>query len=111
VDETRVRVVPGLFQDTLADHTPGDIGLTSLSIVHIDTDIYEPARLALEFVSPVLPQGALLLFDDYDQLAASNARGERRAVADWLLAHPEFSLEPYRTYGTFCRAFLVHRHD
>lgn len=109
VDEARVRVVPGLFQETLVGQAPADVGLTSASIVHVDTDVYEPARLALEFVTPVLPQGALLLFDDYDQLAASNDRGERKAVRDWLAAHPEIEIEPYRAYGTFCRSFLVHR--
>jgi O-methyltransferase len=109
VDEARVRIVPGFFQESLPNRKPSDFGITTASIVHIDTDVYEPARLALEFVSPALPQGALLMFDDYDQLAASNDKGERRAVKDWLAAHPEFEIEPYRAYGAFCRSFLVHR--
>jgi hypothetical protein len=109
VDDSRVRIVPGFFQDTLQDRKPSDVGITTASIVHIDTDVYEPARLALEFISPALPQGALLLFDDYDQLAASNDRGERRAIRDWLAGHPEFQLEPYRSYGVFCRSFILHR--
>lgn len=109
VDTSRVEVVPGYYQDTLQNKRPSDLGITNASVVHIDTDIYEPALLALEFVSSALPQGALLLFDDYDQLGASNMKGERRAVREWLQKHPEFELEPYRNYATFSRAFIVHR--
>jgi O-methyltransferase len=109
VDERRVQVVPGFFQETLRNRTPADLGIDKASIAHIDTDVYEPALLSLEFIAPALPQGALLLFDDYDQLAASNDRGERRAIREWLKAHPELELEPYRNYGVACRAFIVHR--
>jgi hypothetical protein len=80
-----------------------------VSVIHIDTDVYEPSLLALEFVAPALVQGSLLLLDDYDHLAASDAKGERRAVHEWLRNHPEFDLEPYRNYAIFSRAFIVHR--
>jgi hypothetical protein len=109
VDETVVTTVPGYFQDSLRGKTPKDFGITAASVVHVDTDVYEPALLALEFVTPALPQGALLLFDDYDQLAASNDKGERRAVREWLEAHPELELELYRSYAVFGRAFVVHK--
>jgi hypothetical protein len=109
VDDTRIQAVPGFFQDTLPGRQPSDFGITQASIVHIDTDVYEPALLSLEFIAPALPQGALLMFDDYDHLQASNDKGERRAVRDWLAKHPEFELEPYRNYGVCCRSFIVHR--
>ena len=109
VDDTRVRVGPGFFQETLSGRRPADLGLQVASVVHIDTDLAGPGRLALEFITPALTQGSLLLFDDYDQLGASNDKGERRAVTDWLTVHPELQLEPYRTYGIFCRSFLLHR--
>jgi hypothetical protein len=109
VDASRVKPVPGFFSDTIEGRHPSEFGISTASIVHIDTDVFEPALMALEFISPALPQGALLLFDDYDQLDASNHKGERRAVRAWLEAHPEFEIEPYRVYGAVCRSFLVHR--
>lgn len=109
VDTKRVKVVSGFYQDSIKGKHPQEFGIINAPVVHIDTDIYEPALIALEFISPALPQGALLLFDDYDQLAAANDKGERRAVREWLGNHPEFELELYRTYGTFCRSFIVHR--
>jgi hypothetical protein len=109
VDVARVTPVAGFFEDTLAGRTPRDYGIESASVVHIDTDVYAPALQALEFVTSALPQGALLLFDDYDQLAASNRKGERRAVREWLERHDDIELEEYRRYTPFSRAFIVHR--
>jgi O-methyltransferase len=109
VDRSRVTVVPGFFQDTLAQKTAADLGIQSISVVHIDVDVYLPALLALEFVAPQLSQGAILLFDEFDQFAASNHSGERRALREWLARHPEIEVEPYRSYGAFARSFIVHR--
>jgi O-methyltransferase len=109
VDVSKVTVVPGFYQDTIKGKSPEAFGIRNACVVHIDTDVYEPALIALEFISNALQQGALLLFDDYDQLGASNDKGERRAVREWLANHPEVELEAYRSYATFSRAFIVHR--
>lgn len=103
------RAIPGFFRDTLHGRTSQDDGIGPISIAHIDVDIYEPALMALEYVTGDLSDGALLMFDDFDQLAASNSKGERRALREWLANHPEIEVEPYRNYGVFCRAFIVHR--
>lgn len=105
----RIGVVRGFFEETICGKFPADLGIGEISIAHIDVDVYAPALLALEFISPSLSEGALLMFDDYDQHAASNRKGERRAVREWLAGHPEFEVEAYREYGTFCRSFIVHR--
>ena len=109
VDRQNVKIIPGFFQESIAGKTPSDFGIDVLSIVHVDTDVYEPALIALEFVTPALRQGTLLLFDDYDHLAADNKKGERRAVHEWLGRHPDLALEPYRAYSVFARSFILHK--
>ncbi|WP_171900826.1 class I SAM-dependent methyltransferase [Stappia indica] len=109
LSDLNYQVIPGFFEKTLRNRTTRDDGIGPISVVHIDTDVYEPALLALEYVSPDLSNGALLMFDDFDQLAADNSLGERRALREWLSNHPEYEVEPYRNYGIFCRSFIVHR--
>lgn len=109
LDATRITAHPGYFDDTLKGRVASDDGIDAISVVHIDTDVYAPALQALDYVAPVLSDGALVLFDDYDQLAASNARGERRAFREWLAKTPTFEAEPYRNYAIFGRSFIVHR--
>jgi hypothetical protein len=108
VDLSRVISVEGPFQSTLTA-APSAHQLERVSVAHIDVDVYEPAKLALDYLGPVLQQGALLLFDDYDQMTASNRKGERRAVREWLAENPDFSLEPYRSYAIFGRSFIFDR--
>jgi hypothetical protein len=101
--------VPGFFQDTLTGKSITALGVESVTVAVIDTDIYEPAALALEYVAPALRQGSVLLFDDYDHMAAARGVGERLALKEFLDRHPEIEVEPYRNYGAAARAFLVHR--
>ena len=108
--DERVKTVPGFFSESLVGSTPHRYGVNDVSIVHVDTDIYEPALQALAFIEPALASGALILFDDYDQMAADDNRGERRALREWLdSGDGRFHVEPYRAYGTFCRSFIFHR--
>ncbi|MDB5446073.1 MAG: hypothetical protein JWQ97_1390 [Phenylobacterium sp.] len=90
---------------------PSAHGLSGVSVAHIDVDVYEPAKLALDYLAPVLHSGALILFDDFDQMGASNRKGERRAVREWLGENPGFSLESYRNYAIYGRSFLFGRDE
>jgi hypothetical protein len=109
VDRDRVEIVPGFFQDTLAGRSILELGVQTVNVAVIDVDIFVPAALALEFVAPALRQGSIVMFDDYDHLAADPDAGERRALREFLARHPEMEVEPYRNYGVAARAFLVHR--
>ena len=101
----------GDFRESLAE--PGlreRLGIDAAAVVHIDCDVYEAAKAALEFVVPVLQQGSVLLFDDFHASQASNATGERRALRELLAAHPELEVERWHDYAVEGRSFLVHRH-
>ena len=108
VSDLPIESFKGNFQDTLTTTTAAERGIGDISIVHIDSDIYEAAILALEFVTPNLLDGALLLFDEFHAFGASNQKGERRALLEWLENHTNISVEPYITYTAKSKSFLVH---
>ena len=60
----RARTVPGWFAETLNEETIKKHELKHAAIVHIDSDLYESARLALNFVKPLLVDGTVIIFDD-----------------------------------------------
>jgi hypothetical protein len=78
-------------------------------VVHIDCDLYEPTRACLEFVRDILQQGTFLLLDDYNSMYASNARGMRRALAEFKQSAPDLEFELHSYYGPHQAAFIVHR--
>lgn len=104
-----IKAIQGPFQETLIQNTPSEIGIGHVSIVHIDSDVYEAAILALDFVAPVLLDGALILFDEFHAFGANNNKGERKAFNEWLHKNPHFSAEIYRNYGSVARSYIIHR--
>lgn len=112
VPDDRVVVVSGPYAETLgvnAATTRRRLEPLTAALVHVDCDVEAPAKLALDFVTPYLRQGSLLLFDEYDLHQASNAVGERAALRAWLKENPRFDVELFRTYGSAARAFIVHK--
>ncbi len=112
VPEDKVLIVSGSYEVSLREDekkTRDLLGPTTAAIVHIDCDVEVPAKLALDFVTPYLQQGTLLMFDEYDLNGADNRKGERAALRAWLKENPDFDVEPYRCYHTGARSFLVHR--
>jgi SAM-dependent methyltransferase len=73
-DTNDVRLVPGLIPGTLAE-----VDAPALSFAHIDVNLYEPTRAALEFVLDRLQPGGAVVFDDYNWPATM---GARRAIDD-----------------------------
>ena len=114
IPDDRVTTVVGPFSVTLEDDiekTREKIGPTEAAIVHIDCDVEAPAKLALDFVTPYLKHGSLLMFDEYDLHQADNTKGERSALRRWLKENPEFEVEPYRSYPSTARSFIVHKNN
>lgn len=108
VDDAEIVLVPGYFDDTLPTFDKSSFEGLGAAVVHVDVDLYGSARTVLGWVTPLLQQGTVILFDDWNTFTARNTHGERAAVREWLAEHPEIELESYVKYGWHGEAFLVH---
>jgi len=97
----------GAFADTVRRAVPADI--PAIALVHLDCDLYESTREALEGSAAALQDGAMLMFDDWFHYRGNPRKGQSRAFAEFLSNHPEWTASPYRTYATFCQAFVISR--
>ncbi len=75
-----VEIVEGRFAQTLTPQLADRIA--RISLAHFDADLYSSTARALEFVTPLVETGSLLLFDEFT--AAQGA--ERRAFEEWRQA-------------------------
>ena len=64
----------------------GDVQDARFAMVHIDVDLYEPTRDALEFFYPRLVPGGFLVCDDY---AATGCPGATKAFDEFIAGKPE----------------------
>jgi hypothetical protein len=90
----RIVTVPGFFDRSLVPGKAAELGLEprSLSVCRLDADLMEPTYQVLQFITPLLDDGALIYFDDWRLCRADPSIGERGAVARWLGANPTFEL-------------------
>ncbi len=73
---------------------------TIVSMLHLDFDVYEPTKAAIEHFLPRMPKGAVIIFDELNNTLWP---GETRAVLDSLnlasLRIQRFSFEPHVSYA------------
>jgi hypothetical protein len=75
-----VRIVDGFFESTLTTKLAAEVGRVSLA--HLDADLYESTRCALDWLTPLVGAGTLLLFDEL----AGEDPAEARALTEWCAA-------------------------
>lgn len=79
VDEKKISLHKGLFENTMY-FTSTD----SIAFAHIDCDWYEPVRLCLERIYPILAVQGYLVLDDYYDYG-----GCQKAVDEFLINHQD----------------------
>jgi hypothetical protein len=107
VDNNKVTLVPGFYEDSLTQAVKDKHGLASASIVMIDCDLYSSTKCVLEFITSLVVNGTILIFDDWLAFKGDPGRGEQLACREWLDANPDLSLIPFARFGVNQQAFIV----
>lgn len=103
----RIEVVKGWFENTLTAELRERIQLKNIAIANIDCDLYESTKPCLDFITPCIGSGTILLFDDWYIMRGSMKRGEAKAVEEWLKGNPQIKLIPWKYYGVAGMSFIV----
>jgi hypothetical protein len=109
VDLDDVVTLPGFYDQSLSPESRARLGLTRASLVMIDCDLYESTVPVLDFITDLVTQGTIIIFDDWYRYNGSRYKGERRACREWLEMNPDIELEKFWQQGPQAVAFLVHR--
>jgi hypothetical protein len=102
----RPEIEDGPFAETVPRTVPAKY--PRIALAHIDCDLYESTRTVLAGIAPALQDGAVLLFDDWFHYKGNPGKGEARAFAEFLAAHPQWGAVQYRAYATFCNSFILY---
>ena len=73
-----VELVEGDICETIDEYLARNLH-TRISLLHVDTDIYEPAKVGLEKLFDRVVRGGIIIFDDY-----ATIEGETIAVDEFL---------------------------
>lgn len=75
---SKVELVKGDIIKTLPQYLADHPHLV-VSLLHIDVDVYDPTYVALKNVTPLMPKGAVIVFDEVNQIPYP---GETQALKD-----------------------------
>lgn len=104
--EPKPTLIKGYFNETLPKFVAtSDCKVAAL--IHVDCDIYHSAKDVLNSIKPLLQNGTLIYFDDWNNYKGSSKHGERRAVKEFLEENPDIKFEEFLIYTAFSRAFIV----
>ena len=92
--------IKGFYDQTLPDSLP-----KSIAFAHVDCDLYMSTRHVLSSIKDRLCDGAVVMFDEYNNNLASDSYGERKAKHEVF----PWNLEEWFTYGPLGKAFIYHR--
>jgi len=104
-----VHIVEGFYDESLAE--PDRIPLERVAIAWVDCDLYSSTVPVLDYLTPRLADGAIILFDDWFCFRGDPTKGEQRACGEWLERNPGISLIPWRQFRWAGQAFIVRRED
>jgi len=75
-----VQIVKGFFEDSLTPELAKRVGRVALA--SLDADLYSSTLCALNWLTPLLGTGSLLLFDEF----LGEKESEKRAFEEWSVA-------------------------
>ena len=111
VDLRRVSVVEGWFDKTLTSGAKERLGLRQAAVVMVDCDLYQSAVSVLDFITDLLVQGSVLMFDDWFLFGADDNHGVHAATVEWLYRNPSITLVDYHKFGWHGNSFIVRKTD
>lgn len=84
VPSSVTRIVPGWFSDSCNAQTIQTHAIKKAAVVWIDCDLYSSTKTVLEFITPLLQDGTILIFDDWFSYKGSPYAGEQKAFYEWI---------------------------
>jgi O-methyltransferase len=84
--KSNIKVIQGFFPSAAEN-----INLHNIAFCHLDVDVYEATKNSLEYLAPRLAPHGLIVLDD---MGLCETPGVKKAVAEFLAAHPSFLLIP-----------------
>lgn len=103
-------IVAGMFEQSLTTHPIQH----QVAIVNLDCDLYASSVQVLDHLlgRQLLPDGAVLLLDDYNCNRANPRFGMRRAMREcFARTGGRYDYSEFLRYGWHGRAFFVHNFD
>lgn len=90
IDMNSVKIIEGYYENSLHYGVYDQMGLERAAVIHIDCGLYDSTRTVLKFITPLIQDGTVIVFDDFFYYKGHPLKGERGAFNEWLNQHQQF---------------------
>lgn len=109
VDWKKTFLIEGFFGDSLNAATKRELGMQKIAIALIDCDLYASTVDVLNFISDMIIDGTILLFDDWNCFDRDDEKGQRRAFHEFRERYPQLAVEDLFTFGAYGQVFMLRK--
>jgi len=111
VDLEKVTVTKGWFDKSLDMNCAKNIQLKEIAVAYIDCDLFESTIPVLNFITPFIKTGTILIFDDWFRNGGDNTNGVQGAVLHWLEKNDGIVLQHFHNSDTRTATFIVRKNN
>jgi len=109
IDLNDIRIIPGYYENTLNNELKKNKNLKKAAIVMIDCDLYESTKDVLKFITNLVHNGTIIIFDDWFSYKGDPNKGEQKACSEWLAKNKNIKLIPFSRYSYTQMSFIVNK--
>lgn len=108
----KVHKIKGFYENSLTKELQAQMTASGekVSIIYIDCDLYESAKVVLEFIVPFIQDGTVLCFDDWNLYKSHPDKGEKRAYREFKNKYEDmFWFEEFLPIGWMGKSFILNK--
>ena len=107
LDLSLVKTIKGWYDETLTSDLKDTLSLRKAALIHIDCDLYESTVPCLDFITDLIQDGTVIVFDDWYRYKNDPDLGVQGATNNWLKRNPHLNLTELASYRAKSIAFIV----
>lgn len=105
--KNNIKLIKGFFDKTCKGVDPKSYGIDQAAIILIDNDTFSAALDCLNFCTPLIQEGTILIIDDAFSYKGSLTKGVHGAMQTWLEKNNTIRLRKVSDYGMGGEMFIV----
>jgi len=109
VDMTKVGIIPGWFDKSLNQGVKDKFSLQKAAVIFIDCDLYESTVPVLEFITDIVQDGTIIVFDDWFCFKGHPGKGEQLAFKEWLAKNQNITATEWHKVNWKSNSFILHK--
>ena len=107
IDIERIKLIEGFYENSLNADTKEKLAINKAAIILIDCDFYDSTIKVLEFITSLLQNGSVIIFDDWYNFKSDPNKGEQKACKEWLQKNSHIKLIEYGNNQLTQKMFIV----